>query len=62
MPLRPYLLPNLYCALAELAPGWITANLDWLEAAAVSFPRAMALAPDWPDPAFNLEAALRVRS
>ena len=58
MLLRQSLLQDSSCAWAEDGLGQIAANLGLFEAAAGHFRRAMALAPDWSDPAFNLEAAL----
>jgi len=58
MLLRQFLQEDPSCAWAEDGLGRIAANLGMFEAAAEHFRRAMALAPDWPEPAFNLEAAL----
>jgi len=58
MLLRQSLLQDPRCAWSEDALGRIAANLGLFEAAAEHFRRAMALAPDWTDPAINLEAAL----
>lgn len=62
MLLRQALLQDPSCAWAEDALGRIAANLGLFEAAVEHFRRAMALAPDWPDPAFHLEAALSFAS
>ena len=58
MLLRQALLKDPDCAWAEDALGRIAANLGQFEWATEYFRRAMALAPDWPDPGLNLAAAL----
>lgn len=62
MLLRQALLQDPSSAWAEDALGRIAANLGLFEAAVEHFRKAMALAPDWPDPAFHLEAALSFAS